>query len=238
VRTLTLNRPEHANALDGQLHAALLDALNNIAADSGVRAVVLTGAGHCFSAGGDTALIRAMQRDLTVRHATLDLARKLFDRFLTLETPVVAAVNGPAVGAGCTLALLCDVMFIAAEAYLSDPHVNVGLVPGDGGTVLWPLVAGLPAARAYLLSGDRLSAADAHRLGIAHQIVTGDAVLTEAHAFATRLAAQPRTAVRQTKRLLRLDPDRTRTLLDVALAAEAQSFDDLPADDQAGSTSP
>jgi enoyl-CoA hydratase len=238
VKTLTLNRPQHANALDAELHAALLDALDGIAADSTVGAVVLTGAGRCFSAGGDMALIRAMKHDLTVRRATLDLARNLFHHFTTLEVPVVAAVNGPAVGAGCTLALLCDVMFVAADAYLCDPHLSVGLVPGDGATVLWPLLAGLPAARAYLLSGDRVPALDAHRLGLAHQIVAGEVLLTTARAFATRLAAQPRRSLRETKRLLQLDPDQTGILLERALAAEERSFDDLPADDRPGTTAP
>jgi enoyl-CoA hydratase len=151
----------------------------------------------------------------------------LFERVNDLDMPLVAAVNGAAVGAGCTLALLCDMIVMANDTYLSDPHVNVGLVPGDGGVVLWPALAGLPAARALLLTGDRLTAADAHRLGIVHSIVEHDAVVETAHALALRLAAQPRAAVRATRRLLRGDTNLLLAALDRTLAAENETFDAL-----------
>jgi enoyl-CoA hydratase len=122
--------------------------------------------------------------------------------------------------------LLCDVIFIAEDAYLADPHLRVGLVPGDGGVVLWPLLAGLPAARAYLLTGDRVPAAAAHRLGLVHRVVPAGALLAEAHRFAERVAALPAAAVRDTKRALNLHLiHAAATTFEVASEAEARSFD-------------
>jgi len=226
VRVLMLQRPGSRNALDEELHVALVDALDILAADPQVRAIVLTGSGPTFSAGGDLTLIRAIQNDHQLRSGTLELARRLFQRFVTLEVPIIAAVNGPAVGAGCTLALLCDVVLMAEDAYLADPHVSIGLVPGDGGTVLWPVMAGLPAARAYLLTGDRVAASEAHRLGLAHQVVPAEDLMTNALSFAQRISARPSFAVRETKRALNLHlADAAGISFEAALAAEDRSFD-------------
>lgn len=225
IRTIRLNRPETLNAFDGELHEALLEAFDAVAAAPDLRAVVLTGSGRAFSAGGNIGLIRAMQDDPGVRRETLELGRRLFQRFATLEVPVIAAVNGPAVGAGCTLALLCDVVFIADDTYLCDPHVNVGLVPGDGGAVLWPLLGGLSAARAYLFTGDRLDAAEAHRIGLVHKVVSSADLLDESSKFAHRIAAQPRAAIRETKRILNLQLARSTEAFELALQAEARSFE-------------
>ena len=146
IRTLTLNRPANRNALDGPLHAAMLSAVRTVADEPEVRAVVLTGSGDAFSAGGDFGLIAQMQEDAELRRATLKRGRTLFWSLLALEVPVIAAVNGAAVGAGATLALLCDIVLMAEQAYLAEPRVTVGLVPGDGGAIVWPLLAGVPAA--------------------------------------------------------------------------------------------
>ena len=181
VRVLTLNRPASRNALDGPLHAAMLSAVRTVADEPEVRAVVLTGAGDAFSAGGDFGLIEQMQEDADLRRATLNRGRTLFWSLVALEIPVIAAVNGPAVGAGATLALLCDIVLMAEQAYLAEPRVSIGLVPGDGGAILWPLLAGVPAARAYLLTGDRMPAAEAHRLGLVHRVVERDALLDGGH---------------------------------------------------------
>lgn len=226
VRTLTLDRPASRNALDGPLLEAVLCALRDASANREVRALVLTGAGPAFSAGGDFGLIRRMRDDSEVRRLVLDGSRSLFRFMLDLDIPVVAAVNGPAVGAGCTLALLCDVVVMAESAYLADPHVGVGLVPGDGGAVLWPLLAGLPAARAYLLTGDRMSASEAHRIGLVHRTVSAERVMGEALALANRLAGLPEYAVRATKRALNLHvAAAAASTFEYALALEDRSFD-------------
>jgi enoyl-CoA hydratase len=226
VRLLTLNRPDRRNAFDGDLHAAMLSAVRAVAADPDVRAVVLTGAGSVFSAGGDFGLIRQMQEDTDRRRATLDRSRSLFWSLLELDVPVVAAVNGPAVGAGATLALLSDIVLMAEDTYLAEPRVGIGLVPGDGAAILWPLLAGVPAARAYLLSGDRLPAEEAFRLGLIHRVVPRDDLFTEAMALAHRLAALSDHSVRATKRALNRQVEAAaRLAFEFALNAEDQSFD-------------
>jgi enoyl-CoA hydratase len=145
--------------------------------------------------------------------------------FTSIRIPVVAAVNGAAVGAGCTLALLCDIVIMEQNAFLADPRVPFGLAPGDGGAVLWPLLAGLGAAKAYLLTGDRVSAAEAWRLGLAHQVVEADS-LAVALTLAQRIASQPAFAVQETKRMLDMHLRAQRQVFDHALEAEERSFDD------------
>jgi enoyl-CoA hydratase len=226
VRVLTLDRPASRNALNGELHAAVLLAIQSVAMEPEVRAIVLTGSGDAFSAGGDFELMRQMQEDVNLRREILDRSRSLFQAVLDLAVPIVAAVNGPAVGAGATLALLCDVVLMADDAYLAEPRVNLGLVAGDGGVTLWPLLAGVPAARAYLLTGDRLSAQEAHRLGLIHQVHPSDSVLREAMSLAERLADMPQHAMRATKRALNRQLEASASLaFEFALEAEMQGFD-------------
>jgi len=167
-----------------------------------------------------------MQEDLDVRRATLETGRALFFELANLRVPVIAAVNGPAVGAGCTLALLCDIVLMSEAAYLADPHVRLGLVPGDGGVVLWPLLAGLGAAKAFLLTGDWVTARDAHRLGLIHEVVDGD-VVAPSVALAERIAARPAFAVQETKAALNLHLRARDDVLAYGLEAEYRSFDDL-----------
>jgi enoyl-CoA hydratase/carnithine racemase len=226
VLTITLNRPQTLNALDEELHRGLVAAFES-AASSGARAIVLTGEGRAFSAGGDLEMIRTLQDDRQARRRVLETGRRLFGLLAAYPIPVIAAVNGPAIGAGCTLALLCDIVMMADDAILADPHVRVGLVPGDGGTVLWPLLAGLGTARALLLSGDSLSAPEAHRLGLAYRIVSSGLLMSEATAQAERIAALPRVAVRETKQTLNLHVAQASALFEYGLAAEDRSFDSL-----------
>jgi enoyl-CoA hydratase len=208
------------------MQAALLSAIRAAAADPTVRAVVITGAGPSFSAGGDFDLIRRMQDDLTVRRAVLDRSRSLFGALRDLHVPVVAAVNGPAIGAGCTLALLCDIVVAAKTARFGDPRVAFGLAPGDGAAVLWPVLAGLPAARAHLLTGEQLSADEAHRIGLISRVVSDGEALKAATEIATRLAALPSEALQATKRALNQHLAGAETLVfEFALAAENHSLD-------------
>jgi enoyl-CoA hydratase/carnithine racemase len=226
VRVLTLNRPASRNALDGPLHAEMLSAVRLVAADPEVRAVVLTGAGDAFSAGGDFGLIEQMQEDPGLRKAVLNRSRSLFWSMVALEVPVIAAVNGPAVGAGANLALLCDIVLMADGAYLAEPRVSIGLVPGDGSAILWPLLAGVPAARAYLLTGDRMPAAEAYRLGLVHRVLEPGALLAETMTLAERLARLSPHSVRATKRALNAHVESAALAgFEFALDAESQSFD-------------
>jgi len=156
------------------------------------------------------------------------MGRLLFDELVNVHVPVVAAVNGPAVGLGATIVAACDMVFISEQAFLADPHVTVALVAGDGGSVAWPLNSGLLRAKEFLLTGDRLSAQAAVDIGMANRVVALDDLMTEAVAFAHRLARLPWQAVQDTKAVLNQHLRRAAVSgLAFGLAAESQSHDTL-----------
>ena len=225
IALITLARPEKRNAMDDETTGALLAAVRSLRADGTVRAVVITGAGTAFSAGGDLDTIRAMGEDKRARADILGAHNALFREMIGLPFPSVAAVNGPAVGAAVTVALLCDVVVLAEDTYLRDPRVSLGLLDGAGGLVLWPLLTSLSAAREYLLLGDRVTAAEAYRLGLANRVVPTAETLEESLHVARRLADLPAHAVRETRRLLNLHVDRAATMLDECSRAESACFD-------------
>ena len=225
VRIVTLNRPDVYNAVNAGLHTGLATVWKQLAADPGARAVVLTGAGKAFSAGGDMSWFVKIQEDHELRYAMMREARELVVEILHCPLPVVAAVNGPAVGLGCSLAVLCDVVLIAEHAYLADPHVAIGLVAGDGGALLWPLLMGPLRAKELLFTGDRIDAEDCVRLGLANRVVAGDKLREEALAFAHRLAGLPVRALQDTKRAVNLHLEQAMSsVLNFALAAESECF--------------
>ena len=162
--------------------------------------MVLTGAGTAFCSGGDVENFVRNHTDVEHRRRSLRGARKLVDEILDFPLPVVAAVNGPAIGLGCTLAVLCDLVVISEEAYTAESHVAIGLVAGDGGTALWPLMMSILKATELVLLGDRIPAEEAVRPGRANRVVPADDLLNEAVAFAQRLAALPPQSVQETKR--------------------------------------
>lgn len=225
VRVLTLNAPERHNAVDDALHHALLDAWLLLGSDKDVGAAVLTGAGSSFSAGGDMDHIRNLHDDPVLRRRTIRTAEQLIRAAVSCEVPIIAAVNGPAVGLGATLALLCDLVVISDTAYIADPHVSIGVVAGDGGAAVWPSYMSMLQAKEHLLLGNSVSAQECLRLGIANRVAPADEVLTVALELGTRLSKQPRQALRDTKRALNLHlrqaVDRT---LDFGLAAESESL--------------
>jgi enoyl-CoA hydratase len=225
VRIVTMNRPEHLNAFSDPLHDAMVEVWGLIADDEDAAAVVLTGAGRAFSAGGDVPGFQASYDSLEVRRRGMRRAAQLATEMIRFHLPLVAAVNGPAVGLGCSVAVMCDIVLIADTAFMADPHVNVGLVAGDGGTVTWPLYMSMLKAKEYLLLGDRIPALEAERLGLANRVVPQAEVLDEAMKLAHRLAAQPRQAVQDTKRALNIHLQRAAdAVLPFALAAEEGSF--------------
>lgn len=224
VALVTLTRSAKANAMDGEVTDALLDAVRSIRDDDGIRAMVLTGAGRSFSAGGDFGTIEALQ-DKGARATILGAHTELFWEMIRLPCPSVAAVNGPAVGAGVTVALLCDLVVMAPDAFLSDPRVSLGLLDGAGGLLLWPLLTSLSAAREYLLLGDRVTAAEAHRLGLANRVVGGPEILEESMRLAHRLAKLPRQAAAQARRLLNYPIEQAAAMLDDCARAESELFD-------------
>lgn len=226
VRLLTLNRADTLNAFDDELHRALPQVLREVADDPDAKAIVLTGAGRAFSAGGSLEHFEEYARNLQKRRAALRIGRQLFDDLINVHLPVVAAVNGPAVGLGCTIVTACDMAFISEDTYMADPHVAVALVAGDGGAVTWPLSAGLMRAKEYLLTGDRIPAEEAVRIGIANRAVPADQVLDQAIAWAEKVAALPWQAVQDTKMVLNQHLRQSAvTTHGYGLAAESQSHD-------------
>jgi enoyl-CoA hydratase/carnithine racemase len=226
VRIVTLNQPDSLNAFTEDLHEQFVSLWADVERDEACRAVVLTGAGRTFSAGGSYEDFEGRRVDPARRRRSLRLARRLADEMIEVAVPVVAAVNGPAVGLGATVATLCDIVFMAEGAWMADTHVSVALVAGDGAAVSWPAHTSLLRAKQYLLTGDRLSADEAVAIGLANFVVPSDHLLAEATAFAHRLAAQPAQAVQETKAILNqhLRANAVRAL-GYGLATESQSHD-------------
>ena len=223
VATCTLNRPDALNAVTRQMHGELESLFGQLGEDRDVRAIVLTGAGRAFCAGGD---VKEMGGDSDPADRPAGIfdsgARQLVSNLLSIEQPIIAAVNGVAVGLGATLALLCDVVFMAESARIGDTHVSIGLVPGDGGAVIWPLLVGPARAKEYLMTGDLIPAEEAERIGLVNHVTPTDKVLDEALAFAERLAEGAPLAIRFAKLAVqRTVQQSVLSSLDMSLALEA-----------------
>ncbi len=228
ILTLTLNRPELRNPVsDADMIEALLAAIAPLNEDIGVRCVILTGAGTAFSSGGNinkmgesgglsAALPAQTRRNYKEGIQRLPLA------FEVLEVPVIAAVNGAAIGAGCDLTLMCDIRIAAKSAKFAESFIKLGIVPGDGGAWLLPRVVGFSKACEMALTGDLLNAEEALACGLVSAVVPDEELLDAARRIAAKIAANPPHVMRLTKRLLR--QAYTSTLdahLDVASAFQA-----------------
>jgi len=226
VRIVRLFRPDQLNAVNADLHLGLTRVFPLLSADTDARVAVVTGEGRAFSAGGDFNLLDRMVKDRALRHRVIAEGRELVLNMIRCRVPVIAAVNGPAVGLGCSVVALSDVVYMAESAYLSDPHVMVGLVAADGGPLTWPLHMSLLLAKEYAFTGDRISATRAKEIGLANHVCPDDEVLSAALAAARKIASLPRQAVEATKRALNLHVERAvLASIDFALAAETESFD-------------
>jgi len=226
VRVVRFNRPETMNAVTGPLHVSLARIWRWLAEDPAAGAVVVTGEGRAFSAGADLDHVVELHEDPELRrHEGLE-AVQIVREMMGCRLPIISAVNGPAVGLGCSIAVLADVVYLAESAYLSDPHVAIGLTAGDGGAALWPLLASPAQVKELLFTGERIDAAEAVRLGLATRSLPDDELMPRAMAMAERLAALPPQAVESTKRAVNLALlARMAPALDYAAAAEFQSFD-------------
>jgi enoyl-CoA hydratase/carnithine racemase len=225
VRIITLNRPEQLNATNHVLHAGLAALFPQLDADEEARVAVLTGAGRAFSAGGDFSYLDELTKDNALRQTTLAHGRQIVTGMVRCRVPVVAAVNGPAVGLGCSLVALSDIVFMAESAHLADPHVMIGLVAADGGPVVWPLLTSLQLAKEYALTGDRIPARRAAEIGLVNHVCPDDEVFDQAMACAQRIARLPKGAVEDTKRVVNIQLERAvLASLDFALSAEDRSF--------------
>ena len=225
VRVVTLNRPEQLNATNAALHCGLSLVWRQLLEDADARVVILTGAGKAFSAGGDFHFMTKLQSDEKFREETIDEARTILLDMIRFPLPVIAAVNGPAVGLGCSLAISCDIVLISDQAHLADPHLNVGLVAGDGGAALWPLMTSMLRAKEFIFTGDRIGPEQAVQLGLANRVVPDAELMAEATKLAQRLARLPQRALRDTKRALNAHIEKAVAgPLEIALQAEMASM--------------
>lgn len=230
VITLTINRPDQRNPISSQdMVDALCQALENADADFSAKVVILTGAGSAFSTGGN---IHSMQPGgglvdssaIRTRHNYRNGIQRLPLLFERLEIPVLAAVNGPAIGAGCDLACMCDIRIASTEAKFAESFVKLGIVPGDGGAWLLPRVVGFSKACEMAFTGDLINARQALACGLVSQVVEPEALMATTRELARRIASNPGHAVRMTKRLMR--EARTAslsTILECSAAAQALS---------------
>jgi enoyl-CoA hydratase len=225
AHVVKINRPQAFNAVDEQLHHAFAGIWKVLLADDDVRAVVVTGEGKAFSAGGDMVMFGRLIEDAEARAFQIAEARTVFTEVISFGKPLVSAVNGPAVGLGCSIALLSDLVVMGTSSYLADPHVAVGLTAGDGGAAMLPLLVGMMKAKEFVLLGDRITADAANEYGLAYQVVEDDAVLSAGIALGERLAKLPAQALRTTKIAMNMHLSRAALgVLEYALAEEFTSF--------------
>lgn len=227
VATITLNKPERLNAIDDEMHQTFEELFLEMDNDPEVRAIVITGAGRAFCSGGDISEMEDRQRNPNqTRMASPTRApRHLLRNMLEVEAPIVAAVNGDAVGLGASMALLCDVIFAAENARFGDTHVRVGLSPGDGSAVIWSMLCGVARAKQYLMTGDLIPAREAERIGLVNMVVPSGQAYEEALKFAKRLACGPIQAIKWAKYTVnKMIKTQMNENLDTALALEWLTF--------------
>jgi enoyl-CoA hydratase len=224
VRIVTIDNGP-LNTIDGTLHTALVNVWAELAGDADARAVILRGEGRHFTAGGDYAWFKDLVDDVQAREQSFVEGQMIIDAMLRFPLPVVAAIQGGAVGLGASLGMLSDYVVMTGNAFYRDPHVTIALAAGDGG-MLWPFSMGMQKAKQYLLLGDRLPAEEAYRLGIVNDVVDNHADLDKAaREIASRFAALPPQAVRTTKRALNLLVEQSaRSAIEYALSAERLGY--------------
>lgn len=229
VAVLTLNRPESLNAIGTHQDCReLVQAVEALTDDRSISAAVLTGAGRAFSAGGNLKAMKErngigpLDQPDSTRHNYRRGVQRITTAFMDCEIPLIAAVNGHAVGLGCDLACLCDMRIAAESAKFSASFIKVGIVPGDGGAWSLQRVVGYAQAAEMFFTGDRYSAQEARGFGLVSRVVPDDQLLSEAIALAERIAANPGRALRLTKRLLReAQTQRMSEILELSAAYQA-----------------
>jgi enoyl-CoA hydratase len=199
ILRVTLNMPEKRNALDSSAQHELGRIFMDITEDPAVRCVVLTGAGKSFSVGGDLPKMQEKIDNPGLFLRVIPNSKRIVNSILDCPKPIVCRLNGDAVGLGCTVALLCDIVIADDAAKIGDPHVRVGLVAGDGGAIIWPQLIGFARAKRYLLTGDLLSGREAADIGLIALAVPSDQLDAEVEKWVDRLATGATTSISGTK---------------------------------------
>src|SRR5262245_35476533 len=224
ILTITLNAPETLNAFSDAMHHSLSRIWDDVTDDPEVNVVVLTGAGRAFSAGGNVIAMQQKIDDPALWDATVPEAKRIVFRMLECDKPIIARVNGHAVGLGASVALLCDIIIAADHARIGDPHVSAGLVAGDGGALIWPQLVGYARAKEYLLTGDLMTAAEAERIGLINHVVPADQLDEKVYGLARRLAGGAMRSIRWTKQAINIPLRQlAHSMMDLSLSLETQS---------------
>ena len=224
VLRVTMNRPERLNATDAVLHKELVDVWRDIDADETVNAVIITGAGKAFSAGGDLEMVEKIASDFDTRARVWKEARDIVYNVINCSKPIVSAIRGPAVGAGLVAGILADVSIVAKKARIIDGHTRLGVAAGDHSVIVWPLLCGMAKAKYYLLLCDAVSGEEAERIGLVSLAVDEAALLDKAYEVADRLASGSQTAIRWTKYSLNNWLRQAGPAFDTSLALEFMGF--------------
>ena len=241
VAVLTLNRPDKLNAMpeiaDGEAFREVCEA---VGADPNIRCAVMTGAGRAFSAGGDVKAMQARSElfeggGIAIRERYRRIVHRIVRSVYELQVPLIAAVNGPAVGLGCDLAGLADIRLASERARFGVPFLKLGIIPGDGGAWLLPRTIGYARAAELLFTGDLIDAATAAEWGLVNRVVPHDSLMNEVMALAGRIAAQPPHALRLAKALLRQGREASYEAV-LEMSASAQALSHLTEDHLEGVT--
>ena len=224
VLWITLNRPDKFNAADAAMHQAFVELWPMIDKDPDVRVAVITGAGKAFSAGGDLQRVQDAYGNHDEIVAILEEARDIVYNMLHCSKPIIAAVNGVAVGAGVVVALLSDISIMAESARLADGHHKLGVAAGDHAAIIWPLLCGMAKAKYYLMTGDFISGPEAERMGLVSLCVPDAELQKKAMDVATKIATGPKYATKFTKRALNQWLLQAGPIFDHSLALEMMGF--------------
>jgi enoyl-CoA hydratase/carnithine racemase len=233
VATVTLNRPDSLNAITSRMHHEIEQIWLDLRADREVNAIILTGAGRAFCAGGDvkgmasgTLVNAAKSTDRFDRGPIAAFnGRRVVENMLDVEQPIIGAINGDAIGLGATLALLCDIIVVSEKARFADTHVKVGVVAGDGGAVIWPLLIGPHRAKEFLMRGNFINGAEAGRIGMVNYAVAPEQVIVKSRELAQELADGPTWAIRWSKLSVnKWLKQQANLILDASLAYEMMTF--------------
>src|ERR1700720_4050107 len=224
VVLITINRPEVLNATNDRLHWELTQIWLTLDADADARVAVVTGAGRAFSAGGDLAMVDANSRAPKRMARTLREASDIVYNMITLDKPVISAINGVAVGAGLVVALLADISIIAETARFTDGHTRLGVAAGDHAAIIWPLLCGMAKAKYYLLTSEFIDGREAERIGLVSRCVPAEKLMETAWSVADALAGGSQPAIRFTKRALNNWLRQAGPIFDQSLALEMLCF--------------